>query len=413
MRALFKTVMPFLTLYGVILFVLGEYEVAGRWLTVLLVSLNVYLVIFSAKKKDMGLLLLFIFIVFYSIGPIKYYFLGMQIGFADYYESPVTVCETTLCLYLFLLTLFYFVKPKQKETYRIPTHSNELVFLSCMVIAICCIVFGLRGENIFEGGGYGSADNESSSLYEYGIIPILIMLLYSNDKQKLWLTYLLAALFVLKDLMYGGRVGVIVLGFSFILLRVQYVWSQKRILTVLFLGFIIMASWGAYRGVASGQLHLTLADANSSEVFFSSMRMHYMVGANIITPSDRLESFFWFFVGIFLPGYMQPPIANLSLYEQSTYPCGGGGLASSFFYVFLGYIGVVLLGLFVAWCLNQRTSKSDAVRFYVVMVIASTPRWFAYYPRQLFKYCVVSMIVFYIFERAFKTKIISGGGRKD
>ena len=147
------------------------------------------------------------------------------------------------------------------------------------------------------------------------------------------------------------------------------------------------------------------ADGNAQFVLYASMRIHYMIDYGVLNWSSRLVSFISFLLSSFVPSSYLPDLANLSLYKQSDYYSGGGGLASTFFYCWAWIPGVVAIAVWIGKTINKFFhSKSIYWRFYALLVIITTPRWFAYYPSQIFKYAVYGVILFFVLNNLFINK---------
>ena len=361
-----------------------------------LITLNIYMIWYSFKGRDVGLLFFYLFALLYSIVPLGYLFGGFQIAFLDYCQNPKIVNLVLRDLLLFHAILAYFVKPLKADRIVIPSYRNDFFFIVCLLFFIVCYTQGLTGNNIFEAGGYGGDIAKSkSTLFEYGIIPLSLMLIFSFDNKRLYLSYIAAFLFIFKSLIYGGRIEVIELTICILLVKLQNIWSIKKISLVIIVGAIFMATWGAYRTLDKG-MSLVFSDENASEVYFSSMRIHYLIDKGILSFADRTEALIWYFIGTVIPQSMQPPLGNLQQYLKDVYPSGGGGLAMTYFYAYGGYLAVALLSLFVVKVFNKRSSKKPAMRIYSMFVVAMIPRWYAYYPVHLIKFCLIGTIIFII-----------------
>lgn len=127
------------------------------------------------------------------------------------------------------------------------------------------------------------------------------------------------------------------------------------------------------------------------------MRLHYMIDIGALTLEDRLKSLVYFFMSIFVPSNFLPGLANLSSYKQNLYYSGGGGLITSFSYCWGWAAGVGFFALWVVKVVNSFFySNSVYWKYYALLVIVSTPRWFAYYPIQIFKFALYGVLIFYI-----------------
>lgn len=362
----------------------------------------------SIKYRNFICLIVFLFIFNYSIVPLDYI-----LGFENHIiknihtaESVETVCQTSFCLLLFISVLInsmVFIVPEENNDYLF-VDENPYVYWTVFIAAVLCFIFGLSGDNILESGGYGRGMSNRSSLYEYGIIFILIAIIYSKSGFHKNIVYFLCICFILKDLMFGGRVFSLQLLLAIFMLRYLHSISFKMFLLYVFVGYLFFQFWGHFRESLQGsEGYIAKKDGNSAYVFYASMRIHYFIDKGILCLTDRLRSFFYFICSLFVSTDKLPSLANLSIYKQSSYYTGGGGLVSTFVYCWLGYPGVVLIPHFLGKILSGfYYTNSKYFKFYSLLVLINIPRWFAYYPIGIIKFAFIGTLLFYIFDKMFK-----------
>ena len=371
-----------------------------------LLSLNLFMIAYVYKKEDIGMLFFYLFAILYSAAPIGYIFFDINIAYNDYCQTPQLVSQVLRVLLIFHIIIAYNIKPLKSSDVRIPIYKNEKLYFICLILFLLCFIQGVSGDNIFEGGGYGRGSvGGKNTLFEYGLIPLALMLIYSNNHKRTTTCYILALLYSIKCLLYGGRIEVIEMAVCVLLIKLQNKWNIKKVLYLILAGALFMATWGVFRTLDQG-FTLVMSDKNANEVFFSSMRIHYFIEQGILTTGDRAEALLWYFIGTFVPRSLQPPLGNLQHYLQAEYPCGGGGLIVSYFYAFGGYFLVILLSFSIVKVFNSRNSKSVILRLYSLFVVMMIPRWYAYYPVHLIKFCVVGTLLFCIFIKSHGSKRI-------
>jgi len=345
----------------------------------------------------------------YNLEPSVYFILNQQIGYRVEVENIDTVYYTGLYQMLFYiifsLLLKYPVQNKCSKIVIIGIRKSPPIFYLCCIIFLFCIIKGKSGQTIFQSGGYSDTmkNIEVSSLYGYGIIVMGVAVIYANTKRKLQLLYVLSIIYVLKDFAFGGRIDSIMLGLLWFVVYIQYILKKSTILILVFIAFIFNSIFEVYRLATSGNIIqllssnssiISVTTGNSAEVFYASMRIIYMIQESILTFGDRMLSAFYFILSIIIPYDKLPDIANLSQYESRTYWTGGGGLCSTFSYAMFGLIGVAILGYFISRQFNylmQNRHKTIPL-FYAILIVVTTPRWFAYYPIAIIKYCVYGAI---------------------
>ena len=400
-------------------------EVIGKMLSVYGLLSVLYPFVQSLRTKDYHITIVFVFMMSYLFVPFNYFWLGLQINYYNACTNLTTVYLVLQILCLFHSILLFNLKlSKGKEIKRkLLLESDGIIFTVLAIISFVLITFGSTGKTIFEAGGYVEAKElkTSSSFFAYSVIPISLSLIYANTKLKKNLAYGLAAYFCLKDLAFGGRVDSLELLLLMFMIRFQYLWSLKKILLGAAVGALFFLAWGALRSDVNIGFWNALANqlpfldgsgekvyfqsGNAAEVYYSSARIIYMIENGILTWDMRIQSFIYFLLSSIVPYSALPDLANLSTYKQDIYWSGGGGLGPVFFYAFGGWIGVIVFSLFVSYCMNLYTKNiSRCVFYYVILLFSTTPRWYAYYPIQIIKFCVVGCLLYYFLRKLAKRR---------
>ena len=397
----------FFFVYSIIAFSLPQNNLTMFLIGIGLVSTSCILLLRSVKQENFPFLIFSIFILNYCIVPLSYLFGRSPHILEDitFSETKSTVYYAANCLLLFLT--FFIVNTKftvpssfqNKKTYM--TIFNPYGYYVCIVLAIFCIVFGVSGKNIFEMGGYGNEGSDRLSIYEYGIIFISLSLIYSVRNIQKKMVYIICVLFIIKDLIYGGRVSSVMLIWAIFILQFLNSFSFKKTLVAVICGYVFFQFWGYFRsGISGTGFDVTEVDENAKYVFYASMRIHYLIDNNILALHERLSSFLFFLLSTFLPSNLLPDLANLSQYKISEYYSGGGGLISSFVYCWGGIIGILLSAMFIGKSLSKLFhSKSIYWNFYAILILITTPRWFAYYPISIIKYAVYGVFIFFLINK--------------
>lgn len=405
-----------------ILWCFGAGTFSGVVLSISLFGLNLYQIIRCYNKDLLGLAILNFYLLSYNVEPSIYFIFHEQIAYRTQAENIETVYDVGLYTYLFyiIISIFstnYNIKNCKHHLF-VGSRNSPIIFWGSYVLSIFCILKGKNGETIFQSGGYGASMEslEVSSLFGYGIITITLCVVYAYSKFKLKCVLFLSLFYVIRDLSFGGRIDSIQLVLMWFVVYFQFKFKKRTILLLAVFGFIFNSIWEIYRSATSGNLGALLAQGtsglsittgNSADVYYSSMRLFYMVQEGILTFGDRILSGIYFLLSTFIPYDMLPPISNLSQYMSDTYTTGGGGLCPIFIYMMFGSIGLILCAIFIAkqlYVLNT-VNPSKYRYFYAVLLFANTPRWWAYYPIGLIKFCLVGLIMFCIaitLEKYFK-----------
>ena len=395
--------------------IIGFLFPVSKWMMLLISAALITICIFMIKdavtEKNFPLFFISLFMSTYAYVPIVYLW-GMEnyiISTTLEAESTSTVYMTALCLLTFVTVFYRNIKTEvpiyMKEQEQYLCFKNDKGYWIVVFLSLICIVLGQSGETIFESGGYGQGNTESSSLYEYGIIFISLGLIYASTKKRRRIVYVLCLFFIVKNLMYGGRVASLMLALSVFMIRFMNRFSFKAILGMCIVGYLFLQFWGFYRGHTSADGFQIEEDGNAAFVYYASMRIHYFIEEGIMSLNDRIWSFCCFVSAVLIPFSKLPDIANLSLYLQDEYYSGGGGLISTFIFCWLSVPGIIIIAFFVGKAFDKfYYSNSIYKKYYALLLIVTVPRWFAYYPINIIKYCVYGMLAFYLINKFFAAK---------
>lgn len=394
------------------LFTVDPSFLSGKVLSLFLWGISLLMVYRAFIVKNIALFVVYIFMSTYAYIPINYFFRGYHISAYRQCESIATIYETSLIVCLFFIVLFVFSEMKQSTIWShvFKTKKNFTIYVICIISIILITVFALTGSSIFEAGGYSEslASRESSYLNEYAIIFIVIAYVTSENDKQIRLLIVISLLYCVKNLMFGGRIQTLMVCLFFILAKYQYMYSFKKILIALAIGYLFLDVVGHLRAnpdslfesFKSTTVHLDYIPSNQGNVFYASMRIVYMINNEILSLETRLVSFGYFILSIVVPYSQLPAEANLSSYLSGIWGTGGGGLAPAYFYAFLSYPGVILLGFLIAKICNivSKVYVNPMHYLYSVLVILTVPRWFAYYPVQLIKLCFIGCVLYWMLD---------------
>ncbi|MFK8288812.1 hypothetical protein [Capnocytophaga canimorsus] len=362
-------------------------------------------------RKNLPVLLMFVFFMTYVINLIPFFIY-------DYYifaYPPTEGFYTTLRVHtLFLFSIDIFLKSYQNRFYintKIPQDKSQKMFIFLVILFLFFLLFSVRGDTILDTGGYGQEGNTSGlgGFGEYFIILIPLLYIFGGDSYtNRKIIFILLLSMGLKLLLYGGRIGVLMMALAVFIL---YFDTEKRnispiklllfslpvLYTFVLLGsiranilFLLNSSWYEIflipfrEDFMKTQLEFF---GNQNDIFYSSAILNKTVDLGIIDVSSRLEMFMYNVFSLVVPYSFLPSEASVIPHIQATVAkTGGGALISSYFYFFLSYPGVIFIGWFIAKMINM-LQRSTNILFilYMFVVLCTYPRWFGYNMISLFK----------------------------
>jgi hypothetical protein len=393
-------------------------------LSYILLTLQLLLIFVFRKFKPLAIF--FVFVLPYTLVAYLHFIdnefplhLGMHLDF-DYEKYYI---KTFIILAIFWAS-FSMMLPKLKNAIVIKDSikfiNQPFVFYFSFTIQVLIFLFGRTGNSIFQSGGYGSSDSTVSNLggtaiFEYFLIFYPLSFVFSgNNKLKINMLLILSLIYCIKAISFGGRVEALQCMLIIFLLhfdnattslRKIFIYSSFPILFFIIFGYIRAAPNASFNEIITMlKDNINLAGysffGNQIDVFYSSTRLYGLIDMGIINYIDRLQILFYNFLAIVTPYSLLPTKANMALFLQDQYTAGGGGLLPIFFYVYISYFGVIIigliLGLFIRKLVKKISNCSNYFLIYMTMLMSTYPRWFAYSSNVIYKFCFYSVILFFI-----------------
>lgn len=407
-----------LLIWATFFFLIDEYKLV----TVGLIIVNTFFLVKFYRFPS--LFLFFFFVLLHSLVYYDFFILEKSISFWEDFQDKTNI---SVSLYSYFLFIFFIgnvissfeLKNSKKFNFKDIFPGNKLVFTSLYILALLIIIYSIGGENIIESGAYASGDNFKLPIFEYFILIYFLLIIYV--KTSLFNHFAMACLFVfyvIKSFLYGGRIEVVQLCLLlfFVLIELRTNVNTVRLLLLLITVLYLNHVFGVIRSNPlllydsnilelfdpftqfKGNDQMNFKSTTEGDVVQSSARMVGLVNNHEITFGERVKGFIFFVFSAFIPGSYIPDYVSLASYKQSIYKSGGGGLISSYFYVWFGYIGPVIIGLLLGLLINiffMYRHKSKTIFIYGFCLLATFPRWHSYSPILLVKFSVYA-IGFYL-----------------
>ncbi|WP_318454030.1 hypothetical protein [Photobacterium leiognathi] len=347
---------------------------------------------------------------------------GLQISVWTSYINAELINFTSLLMCYFFLGLSFLLISKNVEDYDISILKNKVKFNIGFYISISIALYfsivGLNGDTIITSA-YGSGDVHKTAAFEYSIIFFLIAMLMScNTTIHKIIIYIFAIYFSLKSFIYGGRIEVVQIAIVFAYISKNLLIKENilKIIIVVLFSYSIINFVGAIRSdpsivkrvialdfpltVKNTSYNTNVLITNESDVTQATTRIIGMQQDGEISTNYRIKSFISYIFNLpLIVNQEYSNYQNLAIYKKNIYGSGGGGLIVGYFYVWLGIIGPIAVGMFIGLVTKWLYQTENIYKnVYALLVIISFPRWFAYGPVTLVKFCLVGLLYLFVMK---------------
>lgn len=406
---------------GVILFLIETFSnySNSNITSIYLLIISLYLCI--QYRKNINLLFIFIIIAYcnYSVVFSSYLkilpnsiFTLYATTFESKYGMAILVLFFSIICIVFSINKIPFeqeslsINPKDK-THR---EKNSYFLVIIMILALIYIyLFEYNKPEVVGGRGGGT------TLYEYSIVIFILALYYGKRYKPLSIIiHILISLFILQELIYGGRITALQLLIVLYLMVYENRFPLIKIIPVCIVGFIFFSVVGSARGsLLQGGFSIgTIMNKISEEAFtldtsYSAYHtsITFLLLEKYVTKNYRFSCFISFIKTIFA-GKFGSSKAMVSTLSRQYFVHYYGGFLPFYFEFYLGIFGVILIALYIAFILKRigmvSVNSSGLKKTMTVYVIASTFRWYIYSPIQITRGILIMILCYGICEFYFK-----------
>lgn len=351
--------------------------------------------------------IVFLFISMYAVPAKLLFFNRMFLSEHHQMYTYQTATYVTLLYTLFLLFVGLQITIPKRYSQPVTYKCNDYVYWLLFIVSFVGTIIFRKQGNIYAG-----EEVKASSANEYLLILYLLCFLYTGkSRKKKLLCYLLFGLYTVFTLMAGARIEIIMLFLMLLVVKLQYVISFKKLAGAAVIGIWGMSIIGSIRNNPTLLLQSTPMEilmpfnhatdtqaSNEGDIYWASERMICLIQEKHLSTNERVESAGCYLLSPFVQTSILPPVAELTHYKTDIYTTGGGCLAPIYYYVLFGYPGILLLAWIFSKSMNRLSvSKLTPWKIYAILMVTTLPRWFAYSPLHLIKYCIWAIFVFALF----------------
>lgn len=367
-------------------------ELLNKMIALLVIALSAAYVY---KCRNSTLLLVSVFIAYsnysiavgvYLVPELRSEYLYPQIVDVQVYGIGIAL------MMLFMVAVLIFLPPgisKKEENFLSnfikPENYNKPLFLLLTIVFFLILVFGYTRTS--DGRG------TSSAIYEYAVVILIFMFYYSGDNKYFrFICYICAILYVSTSLMNGTRIEALSCLLVVYLCTVRKKVPVGLLLSVFFVGSVIMNFVGMLRGnydSLSTGLKEAAAGLWKSKFVFDTCTYAYFPSLCMIEQFKEYSLqdgmyFFSRFIQTIIKGQLRVPDGDLIAYVREIYFHNYGGVTIGFFYVWFSYLGSLVYGWivgFYAKFINETDKESAPVKQCAMLYfVATVPRWYLYGP---------------------------------
>lgn len=362
-------------------------------------------------RNSIEILFLLIFSITYPIYWLASVLLSVEIHYLSSYVTPSNVAMAFSAQGLFLCSMFIGMQnrpPRIIASYK--RRNSGSIFWLCILAMITCLAFAVlsvKGSILEQSYDYQSS--ESSILFEYVLILIIISYIFSGETKLRKYTLIISSIsFVLAPLYFGKRLPASMIAFSILLIF----WRPKGIkqVSAIFIsGFLLLSIIALFRvGDSSQSLTGILFNIgeegamrnNQGGVVYSSAAYMKLVEEGFFDFYFSIKSISNLALSIFLPSSLVDEAAYINFSAMKFIPIpGNGGFPGVTFYIWGRELGVIIFGLFFGWVISRsRYSPLSAV--YTTFLLFTFPRWMAYNVNIMFKAGLLLVVAYLLIELA-------------
>lgn len=349
----------------------------------------------------------FMFFTFFTVFLylIPTYFIGIPLTDNSKYTS-MDIFNKIIYLHLVFFYCYLIFAGKDVSNYtpivkKIDYINSPKLFWGLYLVTAFSILFLFKGQVVlFQPNSYSIyIENlkKESGLPEYLMIFFIILKTLATKKRQNKFLIILTVVFFIKLNLLGYRVSGLM-----VLFYIYYTFIDGRVKSkMLFSGsigaFFLLLFLGKIKdGIRMTDVRLEnlLYDPNmgfvlshQTAVFYTCSALLGLINDGLLNFGNRILSFIGLILNTFLPSGIVAhfiPQVKITSWGQQFVRYGGGGLPPTFFYIWLGYIGVILISFILGritkalYRINDESKGKNILVIYVYAIAVTMPRWIFY-----------------------------------
>ena len=328
----------------------------SKYVAIMTIIFNM-ITVFKVRKNWL-LLIIFGFIFYSNISIVLANYFGYANNIFTSFSNDMSsvlginlLFFTSVCLYCVLPN--HIIKNNTLSIYS-TSKKSDLIFLLIIIVLIFIFFNGFTKPSI--AGGRGA----TSTLYEYSIVFFIIGYAYGEEKYKKIIISLILFLYVIQDMIYGGRGSALQLILIFFIVICSNKIDYKKAIPIIFIGMIIFTGIGNYRAsfdfsinqickVFNSLLETGFVNDTSYSAYYTSLT--FLKVKEFVGVQTQLYLLFQFILYIFLGSKIVD--SNLAVYTRQYYVHYYGGVLPLYMYFYLGILGIMFIVLYLKFWIKK------------------------------------------------------------
>jgi len=355
----------------------------GVYVLAFLIISSVHLIF----KSQRTFLIINIFMFTYVFSLIPFYLYDIQYHIYDAYQTKYMTSFVMIMQNLFMRVITTESTCRPLNIRSVCHNKSPIIFYIALAMACIFNIYTLLVSNSIIGGGYENSSNEGTILLEYIVIPLVVAAFHSKNRNQSLLLLMLLIISMMVPLLYGKRMPFIFISMIIYLYFMEDKLSKKTLLISIFVALFGIQILGVIRDseYSTSLVYLLFGlkdngdfSNNQGGVISASVSYLGLISDGIFDLEFRLISLVSQFLVAFIPSSFAPKetFINISAMEYTSIS-GNGGFTSTYFYLFLGPVGVVIFSYIFRLILSIR-SRSVFLMILPVLTIVIFPRWLTY-----------------------------------
>lgn len=385
------------------------YQFSILFLAWLIISIDLFLLYKNRNNKLLLILNFCIFLFNYSICVGEYIANNILIGNNYLYNTRHgnLYIDGIWLLFVFDFIRFFFFNRKIPNV-KIQYRSNVVLFYLIFLFLIYVAIFKVNREPSLQ------YEVKITALYEYSTLFFVFLIYYNGQSSfRNLITHLLAIVFIVQDMYYGGRVTSLQLIFLFLIMKHSSYLKFEKLALGFPIALFVFTVIGAYR--TNYNLNLALVDdvlKKIRDTWFVQDTAVYAFFASItqinayyyISDITRLSSFISFIASILggsqAPIWFQfdPQLPLVSSLASQYHWNVGGGMIFTWYYFWGGFSGMLLLSVLMLKVIKKiLLSNKDIYKLISITIVLTIPRWYLYSPLAFWRSSFFIFPILYFF----------------